>query len=124
MEPNNTQADPMPVQVPVQPVMPPIQESAPKKSSKNFMMVGIIVVVILAIILTAGIYIYMSMPSKTAMTYETNSTVNTTPAPVKSTASAVVVEDESDLDNLLVELASADEGLTDDLTALEKDSDF
>lgn len=122
MDPVNNQVNQVPPQSPVQQV-PQAPENSNPKSSKNFMMIGIISVVILAIVLSAGIYIYMSLPTaKTATTYEAE--VSNSPTPIASEEKVVVVNDDSDLESLLVEVANADGGFESDLEALEKDSNF
>mgnify|MGYP001605074248 CR=1 FL=1 len=128
MEPNNQQVNPVdnqqqtPQAVP-QPVVATPQQApqtpqAPKSHKKLIygLLIGVVVIIVIAVL---GFYL-MKAPK--------NAEVAQVPAPTKTPTVTqepeIVVNSASDLDGLLVGLAQADDTLDQELTSLEKDSDF
>ena len=130
MEPNNQQVNPVVnqqqvPQVNLQPIVVTSQQQTPQipqapKSNKKLLYGILFGVVVIVVIGAVGFYL-MKAPKSTPKVAEiaAPSEISTvTPEP------EVVVNNESDLDNLLVGLAQADNSLDTELASLEKDSNF
>ena len=92
------------------------------KTEKKFLVYGVVIgLVVVVIVGVAGFYMKFAPKEKS----ETAS-VPATVAVEESTSDNEVsqVEDASELDNIIVGLAQADGELDEEITALEKDSDF
>ena len=122
MEPINNQTNQL---VPNQPNVPPVSQdpqlnNVVKKQGpgKKYMLYGVLVVLALVILVVIAGYFLSSQKS-------TNTTVVPTQAPVAQTGEEVAdITDESELDSLNDELATDDGTLTNELNALEGESNF
>ena len=112
------------------PVLTPPASPAPEKignpvqkTDKKFLFYGVLIgLVVVAIVGVAGFYM-MYAPKNSSDVAVVSAPVqekSTTPVPVEISQ----IEQASELDNLIVGLAQADGELDQELTALEKDSDF
>ena len=130
MEPNNQQVNPVVNQQQVpqvnpQPIVVTPQQQAPQipqapKSNKKLIygvLIGVVVIIIIAVL---GFYL-MKAPKNTQKVAEISAP---TQAPTVTPEPEIVINNASDLDNLLVGLAQADNSLDTELTSLEKDSNF
>ena len=123
----NVQPPQMP-QPPQAPQVPPFQAEQVVKSKprnkKVILLGGLFGLLTVVVVGAAGFY----MLNSSKQNENENVAVVPTPTPVVSTDEEEVdvaqVSEVSDLDSLLVGLAQADEGLDQELTQLEKDSDF
>lgn len=125
MEPNNQQINPVVNQQPVVPSVaqapvPSQPEAAAPKSNKKLLYGILLGVVVIVVIGAVGFYL-MKAPKSTQKVAEAPAP---TAVPTVTPEPEVVVNNASDLDNLLVGLAQADNSLDTELTSLEKDSNF
>lgn len=117
-----------PPQAPQALQVPPVQAEQVVKSTKprNKKVILLIVLIALLVIAIAVAGYYLLNSSK--QNEKANVVVAPTPTPVVSAVEEDVdvaqVAGVTDLDNLIVGLAQADESLDQELTQLEKDSDF
>lgn len=125
MDPNiNQQTNPqVPNAAPQAPIQPEQVGNPMPKTEKRYLLYGVLLgLAIVVLIGVAGFYMLYSPKGSN------NVAVAPTPEPPVSTGEEEVevaeVAGVTDLDNLLVGLAQADEGLDQELTKLEKDSDF
>lgn len=112
------------------PILTPPASPAPEKignsvqkTDKKFLFYGVLIgLVVVAIVGVAGFYMMYAPKNdnNVAAVPAPVSEESLTPTPVEISQ----IEQASELDNLIVSLAQADGELDEELTALEKDSDF